>query len=254
MSNLRRIALLLITVCLPVVALASTIDQLESAANQGKPAFVLVTEPGVSGIEQAKQVIQEAMSKIPGSVMIESNRSDAADASFIQSHKLGTAPVPLILLFTANGLMAGGNVASRLTAEQLVAMVPSPQKAEVLLAIQSGLPTFVIASRSGMIAEADVAKGCAAACSQMEGKGVTVDISLDDLAEQEFLTQIGVDLKSTDPVTVVINAKGQVTDLYTGMVEVDKLVASASKAVSSSCCPPGSGKTCPPASKKEDGK
>ena len=255
MFNHRKIAVLLIALCLPMMAFATTVEQLESAASKGQVCFVVVTEPGAAGMDQANQLIQDAMAQISGSVMFESIRTDPANLAFVEKYKLAHVPVPLVLVFTSNGLLVGGNSASRLTAAQLVAMVPSPQKAEVLLAVQSGLPAFVIASRSGMTAEADIAKSCAAACSQMEGKGVTVDISLDDLAEQKFLTQIGVDLKSTDPVTVVINAKGQVTDLYTGMVEVDKLIAAATKVAASGCSPKGcGGKPCGPAPKKKDGK
>lgn len=250
MFNYRKISVLLITICLPVVAFASTSEQLESAADVGNVSFVLVTEPGAAGIDQARQMIKNAMTQIPGSVMIESNRTDAANLSFVQKYNLAAAPVPLILVFSSNGVIAGGNVASKLTAQQLVAMVPSPQKAEVLRAIQSGQAVYVTASRSGMASKTDVAKGCAAACIQMQGKGVAVDVNMDDPVERGFLNQLKVNMQSTEPVTVVINARGQVTGSYKGTVEVENLIASATKVVASSCCPTGSSKSCGPAPKK----
>jgi hypothetical protein len=254
MFNHSKIAVLLITLCLPMMAFATTVEQLESAASKGQVCFVVVTEPGAAGMDQANQLIQDAMAQISGSVMFESNRTDPANLAFVEKHKLAHVPVPLVLVFTSNGLLVGGNTASRLTAEKLVAMIPSPQKAEVLLAIQSGQAVYVAASRPGMASTAEIAEGCVSACAKLPGKCVAVDINMDDPSEQTFLGELGVDLKATEPVTVVINAKGQVTDLFTGAVEVDKLVASATKVAASSCCPTGSGKTCPPPAKKKEGK
>jgi hypothetical protein len=253
MFKYRKIAVLLIAIYLPVVAYASTTEQLQTVTSGGNVAFVLVTEPGAAGIDQARQMIQQAMTQISGSVMIESNRTDAANSTFIQKYKLAAVPVPLILVFASNGVMAGGNMASKLSAQQLVAMVPSPGKAEVLKAIQAGQAVYVTASRSGMASTTDVAKGCAAACTQMQGKCVAVDVNMDDPVERGFLNQLKVDMQSTEPVTVVINAKGQVTGSYTGIVEVENLITSATKVVASGCCPPGSGKTCAPTQKKKEG-
>ena len=253
MINYRRIVVLLITICLPLVAFASTSDQLQTAVSNGQVAFVLVNEPGAAGIDQAKQMIQTAMTQVPEAVMIESNRGDAVNSDFIKKYQLAAAPVPLILVFASNGVMAGGNVASKLTTQQLVAMIPSPKKAEALKAIQSGQAAYITASRSGMASKTDVAKGCAAACTQMQGKCVAINVDMDDPLEKTFLAQLKVNMQSAEPVTVVINAKGQVTGTFSGIVEVENLMASATKAVASGCCPPSSGKTCAPTPAKKDG-
>ena len=254
MLSYRKLTALLMIMCLPVLTLASTTEQLQTAASKGNVAFVLVTEPGATGIDQIRQNIQEAMSQVDGSVMLESNRADAANTEFVQKYGLATAPMPLILVFASNGVIAGGNAASRLNVQQLIAMVPSPRKAEVLKAIQSGQAAYVTAFRSGMTTAPDVTKGCAAACARMMGKGTTIEVNMDDPDEREFLTQLKVNLQSQEPVTVVINAKGQVTGSFTGIVEVDNLIASATKVVSSGCCPSGSGASCGPTTKKTGGK
>ena len=255
MFNFRRIAVLLIVVCLPLAAFASTGDQLATAVSNSQVAFVLVTEPGATGVDRANQTIQSAMTQISGSVMIESDRTNASNLPFIQQHKLAAAPVPLILVFASNGILAGGNVASKVSSQQLVAMVPSPKKAEVLKALQSGQAVYLTASRSGMATTSDVAKGCAAACTQMQGKCAAIDVSMDDPAESGFLKQLKVNLQATEPVTVVLNAQGQLTGTFNGPVDVTNLVQAATKKVSSGCCPPSSGKTCAPTpAKKEGGK
>ena len=245
MFNYRKIAVLLIATCLPLAASASTGEQLQLATDNGSVVFVLVTEPNAVGTDQARQTIQSALNQIPGSVIIESNRTDAANSPFVQQYKLAAVPVPLILVFASNGVMAGGNVASNLTTQQLIAMVPSPKKAEVLKAIQSGQAVYLTASRSGMTTTSDVAKGCAAACTQMQGKCAAIDV----------LKLLKVNLQAAEPVTVVLNAQGQLTGTFNGPVDVTNLVQAATKKVSSGCCPPSSGKTCAPApAKKKDGK
>jgi hypothetical protein len=251
MFNYKKLTTLLIVVCLPVIVFASTTEQIQTTVSNGNVAFVLVTEPGAPETDPAMQKIQDAMTKVPGSVMIESNRADVANSSFVQKYKLSSAPIPLILVFASNGVMAGGNIASKFSVQQLVAMVPSPKKAEVLKELQSGRAVYVTASRPEMASKAKVIGGCAAACAQMMGKGTTVEVNMDNPAEKKFLQQLGVNMQSNEPVTVVLNAKGQVTGSYTGMVEVENLIASATKVVASGCCPPSSGKTCAPAPKKK---
>ena len=250
MSIYQKYAVRLMAVCLPFAALATTADQLQTAANDGKVAFLLVIEPGVAGIDPARQMIQSAIIEVPGAVMIELDRADVANSSLVQKYGLTAAPVPLILVFGANGAMAGGNVASQLTSQKLVAMIPSPKKAEVLRAVQSGLAVYLTASRSGMPSSTAVASGCAAACSQMVGKCVAVDVNIDDPLEAEFLTLLKVNRQSTEPVTVVINAQGQVTGSFNGPVHVAQLVQAATKKAGG-CCPTGSGKSCAPAPKKK---
>jgi len=251
MSNYHKFVLLLMAVCLPIATLASPAEQLQTAAETGKVAFLLVTEPGAAGVDQTKQMIQSAMNQVPGAVMIEMDRADGANSSLVQKYGLTTAPVPLILVFGANGAMAGGTVASQLTAPQLVAMLPSPKKAEVLKAVQSGQAVYLTASRSGMPSSTAVAGGCAAACSQMMGKCVAVNVNMDDPLETEFLTLLKVNMQSTEPVTVVINAQGQVTGSFNGPVDVAQLVQAATKKAGGGCCPTGSSKSCAPAPKKK---
>ncbi len=252
MSHCKKIAVLLIVALAPIAALASTDSQLEAAAERGAVAFVLVTDRGAGEIESSRQTIRGAMAEVSGSILIECDRSATENAAFVQRYRLAVAPAPLILVFASNGALVGGNTAARLTTQQLVAMIPSPKKAEVLQALQAGKSVYVTASRSGMAAKSDVVKGCAAACTQLQGRSVSVDVSMDDPAEKGLLSELKVDLQAIDPVTVVINSQGQITGSYLGAVPVESLIASATKVVSSGCCPSGSGKTCDPAPAKEN--
>lgn len=246
----RILGVFLIITILPLNLVAVPADDLQSASEAGKIAFVLVSEPGATGVEQATETIHHAMKQVEKSIMVELNRADSANAALVAEYRLAGAPVPLILVFASNGVLAGGNQAAKLTSEQLVNMIPSPKKAEVLEALQAGQAVFLTAFREGMSTKSEVFKGCTAACGQMLGKSISVDVNMDDHAEALFLQQLKVNMQAAEPVTVIINGQGQVTGSFNGPVDVGKLVQAANKKAGG-CCPPGSGKTCEPTSKKK---
>jgi hypothetical protein len=231
------------------VAAASVQKDLDSAAKHEKIAFILVIDQGSTGIDQAKDMIKQAMRQVKRADVIELDRSDPANADLVAKYRLAGAPVPLVLVAARNGVLAGGLPAAQATAEKLVAMVPSPKKAEVLQMLQSGKAVFVSVSRRGMATQSGATAACAAACGQMKDQCVTVQIDMDDPAEAGFLTQMKVDLASTEPVTLVVNVQGQVTGAYTGAADVASLVQAATKKAGG-CCPStvqGGAKSCGPA-------
>ena len=215
------------------VAAASALEDLDSAERHEKIAFILVTDKGAAGVDQAKDMVELAMKRVKKAETVELDRSDPANAALVAKFRLAGAPVPLILI-APNGALAGGLPAAQATADKLVAMVPSPKKADVLQMLQSGKAVLISASRRGMTTGATDA--CAAACGQMNDQCVTVEIDMDDPAEAGFLTQMNVNLASVEPVTLVVNAQGQVTGTYTGAADVAALVQAATKKAGG-CCP-----------------
>jgi hypothetical protein len=86
----------------------------------------------------------------------------------------------------------------------------------------------------------------------MGDKCQTIQIDIDDPQEKAFLTQLKVNLASTEPVTLVINAQGQVTGTYAGAVDLPVLVQAATKKAGG-CCPPkvqSGAPSCPPTKKQ----
>ncbi|MDP2359797.1 MAG: hypothetical protein Q8O14_03450 [bacterium] len=181
--------------------------------------------------------------------MVEVDRQDPANAALVAKLRVATAPVPLILVAGRNGVVAGGVEAAKASADNLSAMVPSPAKASILKAVQDKQPVYVVASRKGMRDVPKAMSACETACSQLQGKPVTVKVDLDDPRERAFLDQLKIDRDSTTPVTLVVNAQGQVTGSYGSDVDVAKLVQDASKKAGG-CCPPsvqGGASSCGPA-------
>jgi hypothetical protein len=220
----------------PSLAAASAQKDLESAARHEKVAFILVTDQSATGIDQAKEMVKQAMKQVKKTTMIELDRSDPSNADLVARFRLAGAPVPLILVAARNGVLVAGLPAAQATADKLVAMVPSPKKTEVLFHLQSGKAVLISASRKGTAKQADCSAACATACGQLQDRCVTVPIDMDDPAETEFLKSIKVDMGSTEPVVTVVNAQGQITGTYSGAADVAALVQAATKKVGG-CCP-----------------
>jgi hypothetical protein len=226
-------------------ALASVQTDIEKANKNGKAVFLVMTEPGVKETGQALDIAKEAQKLAPESTVIEMNRADTGNSQFIAKNKLANAPVPLILLIASNGVVTGGLPAEKARPDMLVKMIPSPGKAEIVKALSEGKAVFVMASRNSMGDRAKVLDSCKNACKELKDKSVFVPIDMDDKKESSFLQQLRVNMDSTEPATVVVNAQGQVTGNFTGPVEVAKLTQAA---VARGGCGPGS-KGCGPSNK-----
>jgi hypothetical protein len=211
-------------------------QEMEAAAKSGKLAFVLVYEQAGTDLEKARELVSDAMTRVPGSVKIELNRSDAANADVVTKYRLKTAPMPLILVASPAGVIAGGVPAQQATVDRLVKLVPSPKKTEIIRALSEGNAVFITASRASMKSADAVNKACAMAGKEMAGKSVQIKIDMDDPAEAGFLTEMKVNLQTPEPVTLVANAQGQLAGRYTGSVQVADLVSAAKKKVTG-CCP-----------------
>jgi len=249
----RGLGFILLMLCtLGPIASASTQRDVESAAKLQKIAFILVYDQSATGMAQARDVIRQTMKQVSGSVLLELDRSAPANAEYVAKLRLAGAPVPLILVAARNGVLAGGLPAAQATPAILLGLVPTPKQAEILQALQSGKPVFITVSRKGMTKETKAVAACVAACSQMGNKSALVRIDMADPQEATFLSQLKVNSAATEPVTLVVNAQGQVTGSYTEVQEVAGLVQAATRVVSGcgpGACGPGAASSCAPAKK-----
>ena len=231
---------------------ASTAKNLETAAQKGQVAFVLVTDGSTADVSNAKTTIQSVTKQNKKSVMVELDRSNAANADIVTKYRLASMPVPMILVLNPSGAISGAIQPDKATPEALAKMIPSPKKAEIIKALSEGNAVFITVYRKGMTSVETVNSTCAMACQQMAGKSVQVKVDMDDPAEAGFLTDMKINMVSTEPVTMVPNPQGQIAGSFTGEVQVTQLVASATKKVGG-CCPKTVAKpdaSCGPTTKK----
>lgn len=220
-------------------------DQLESAKKVGNVVFLLITGNGAVGIDKLLVVANAANKQIKKSVVIQVNKDDKANSEVITKYGISGVPVPFILVISSKGLAVGGLPAPQATSEALVKMVPSPKYDEVLLAINSKKPVFVVAYKKTFTDKAAVIANCKEAVKKTTTAPVIVEVDMSNTNETGLLKQIGVNMQATNTVTIVITSSGNVSGNFSGVQPVQTLVDAAVKTVKS-CCPSGSSSGCGP--------
>ncbi|MHC5010402.1 MAG: hypothetical protein ACYTG6_05540 [Planctomycetota bacterium] len=222
-------------------ARASAQSEIDSALAARAPVFLVVTDGNTRGTAKALEIAQAARARTPNAAVVVLNRTDPANRNLVSKYRVLAAPVPLILVLASNGVVAGGARLADATPDVLVALVPTPRKADMLLALQGKRAVFLVFSRRTMPTQGNVFEVCSEAFNQMEQtprKAQIVTIDMDDEAERRFLAEMKVDPRATEPVIVVFNRKGQKTGVFRSTVTAAQLIETANK--DAPCCPGGS--------------
>jgi hypothetical protein len=207
--------------------------------------FLVVTEPGTPGTSKALKIAADAQKRYKKSTVIEMDRSDIANSDVKTRFHVATAKLPLIVVLAPNGAVAGGSLLEYADAKELAEMIPTPKQADVLKATQEGKAVFLVASAMGKF-NGDVLSACRDACASMQGNGAVIEVDAESAVERPFLKRLGVKKGMHDTQIVVMNGSGKVTGTFTGVTDASTLATTAAK-TAAPCCPPGSGKVCPPA-------
>lgn len=222
------------------LARADVAADLKKATDAGHPVFLVVTEGDAKGTDLGMRVSAEAAAIVGDAVVVRLDRGDPTAAATVKRYRLASVPVPLILVIGANGVAAAGTKPNATTAAKLARMVPSPAKGAYLKGLDEGKPMFVVFARATMPSRVPALAACDAAVKTLKGVGAVVSVDLDDAKEADFGTELKVDAKSADVMTVVVNAKGQRIVAFVGTPIVQSLV-DATTAKVGSCGPGGCG-------------
>lgn len=244
--NKLRISILIVALFFAnlFVSYADTKQDIEKAKKNGNVVFLVFTEKGNAKNQQALDIAKKCQKLYSKSTVIELDRSNSSNADLIKKFRLAGAPVPLILVVGKSGLVAGGAPLDGVTAEDLVAMIPSPKEEILIKVLTEGNSAFVVFSKKTETKNQKQLDACQSACQNLGNKAYTIYVDVDDKNEKSFITKFGIDNNANFPITFVINGQGQVTSMLNGITEAKDLVSAATKKVSSGCCSPGSGKTC----------
>ena len=240
MRLVRSTVLVLVAVLLVVApAWASAESDIQAANAQGKAVFVVVTQSNARGTDRALAIAQQAQALHPMSAVVTIDRAVAENQSVVQRYRLQSAPVPLLLVVASNGIVAGGARLQDATPQRLVASIPTPKKAEMLLNLTQKKPVFIVVSSKAMVeARGQVFEACNTAMKRLDGKAVTLVVDMADKAEAAWLKELKISPKEKAPVTIVYNAKAQKTKVFRGTVTADQLFKAATQ--KAACCPGGS--------------
>ena len=238
---MRFLSLVLILALWASVAQAApaptTAGQLAAAKKAGRTVFLLVREPGARKLEEMRASATEASRLTPGSQVIELDRSERANRSIVKLYGLAGSKAPFVLVVAGNGAPAGGASPGKKAARQLRKLVPSPRKADTLLALFQRKAVFVVVARADLPGQAGALEACRKAAAALNNKAAIVHVDLRDKAEKAFLDQLGADYKATGVVVHIYGFSGLKTDIVKGAITPDALITSAKK--KKQCCPTG---------------
>lgn len=151
----------------PRPAVASAAEDLIAATAAGQPVFVVVTDAAARGTDAVTAAANAAATSVKGRVIV-LDRGAAANADLVAKYRLGSAPVPLVLVLAGNGLPVAGLTVERVTAAALVAALPSPKKLETLTALNDRRAVFVVVSGERMAGRTAAIEQASLAMQSME--------------------------------------------------------------------------------------
>jgi hypothetical protein len=215
----------------------SVAQRLAAARAAGRTVFLFVSEPGTARADELRAQAQEAQGRAPGVELVEMDRKDPANRAVVHKYGLVSTPLPMVLILASNGAPAGGAVPGSGVVERLLSLLPSPRKADTLLALFEGKAAFVVVGRPKMPGRAAALKAAHEAVQALEGKGAVVEVDLGDKVEQGFLDVLGADRKAKDTAVHVYALSGRKTAVFHGPPAVPELLKAARK--KASCCPGG---------------
>lgn len=222
-------------------------QRMSQAFSNGKYVYLFFYEVGNPDCQTMEKNLDSFAGKTKKDVdIIKVDRKDPRNTDMVTRLRTQTAPIPLTLLF-----QPGGAIVSAFTKvvpeEALSQAFPSPKKAQTVDCIQQGKAVILSFTTKKMSLRGQVQACCSQAKDRLEGKAEYVEVDLTDPEEAGFIKELKIDPNLAEPVTFVINPQGQLTGKYGTEVQVANLVEAATRVVKSGCCPPSSGKSCPPA-------
>ena len=226
-------------------------QRFSQALSDGKYVYLFFYESGNGNCEIMEKHLDSFARKTKKDVeIIKVDRKDPENRDIVTRLKTQAAPIPLTILFDSKSTVLTA-FTKVVTEEKLTEAFPSPKKAEALEYIRQGKGVILCFYNKEMPSRGEVQSCCSQAKDELAGKAEYINVDLSDPKEAGFIKELKIDPNPPEPITLVINAQGQVTGKYGGEVQVANLVQAATKVVKSGCCPPGSGKTCGPTKAKK---
>jgi hypothetical protein len=218
-------------------------ESLTKALKDANSVFLVVTDSNRTDINKALEIAAKANLTVKKSTVVLMDRGDNNNKELVTKYGLAGAPLPILLVISPKGVLAGGYLLKDATADVLVKLIPSPKQDEVLLALNNKKSVFIVAAKSNFSDKTKAIENCKLAVTQNGNKTELVEIDLSDTKEKSFLELLKVNTATTTTATVIVNTKGQINGTFYELKDAASLVTLANKAVSS-CCPSGSSQSC----------
>ncbi|MCX6223459.1 MAG: hypothetical protein NTV01_01670 [Bacteroidia bacterium] len=216
----------------------STAEEIAAAKSSGKLAFIIVYEPNVPALAELEKTVATAKLKVPNSVVIKLDRSNAENEALNTRYQLAGAPLPLVLVISPKGYVVGGLLAQQATPEALAALIPSPKLEEINGYIIAKKPVFVVFSKKSFSDRTEVVNICKDAVKMLKDSGAVVEVDMDDNKEESLMNNLRINKSAISSTTIVVNTQGQVAGTsITSIPDAAKLASAATAPVKAGCGP-----------------
>ncbi len=212
---------------------AGVLEDVSAHTTKGRTVFLVLTDAVALNLSQARATARAAQQRTPNSAVIELNRSDPAQAAAVAKYRVAAAPVPLVLCVASTGVGVGAvRPTTKGAVARLVAMVPSPAKAEYQRVLSQRRVAAVVFSRATMREQ----RSLFAEISKMYGvrklNMTPIFVDLDDVREANWIKTWNLNPKKIKrPLIVFVNPKGQIIGKLRGAPKASQIVQMSKKRV-----------------------
>jgi hypothetical protein len=220
---------------------------IRQAADAGKYIFMFFSKTDDDQTLAMRKVFDGAMEKVADRAQwIAVNTTDPSEKGIVAKFDLSRAPMPLVLAMAPNGAITGG-FPTKFEEKELLEAFVSPAMQKVMRNLQDRRLVFVCVqndkTKSNNLAMQGVRDFKADARFASATEIVMVDPA--DSAEVSFLTDMKIDPKTEEAMTIFLAPPGSAIAQYKGATDKAELAETLQKASSGcaggSCGPGGCG-------------
>ena len=212
---------------------------IQRAAEAKKYLFVFFWKAENEQTAAMKKVFEEAVKKAGDRALsIQVCLADPGEKGIVAKFGLDRAPMPLALAIAANGAVMGG-FPTKFAEQDLLGAFGTPCTERCMKLLQQGKLVFLCVQNAASKSGDGAMKGVREFKTDGRFAAATEIVMLDpaDSAEATFLSDLKIDPKTTEAVTVFLAPPGAPIAEFKGATEKDVLVATLEKAAS--ICGPG---------------
>lgn len=225
---------------------------MQQCADAKQYLFLVVYDKDDEQTRTVRQVVESAVSKMAGKAQWATVRRDApAENAVVQKFGLKSAPMPLVLAIAPNGALTAGILAQNLDEAALRDAIASPCMQACLKALQDRKIVFLCIQNKDTKSNDAAMQGVNDFKADAQFADFTEVVRMDpaDEAEGKFLTQLQIDPKVAEAVTVFMLPPRAVIAKFGGPTNKGGLVSTLQRATSGGCGPGGCspGQSCGPA-------
>lgn len=222
---------------------------MQKAAKNNKYLFALFRKENDDKVTAMRQVIDTVIEKAGDRVdAIEVDVSAAAEKGIVDHFDVAYAPLPLLLAIAPNGAVTGG-FPGRVESKDLMDAFASPGTAECLKAMQDRKLVLLCVQNGKTGSAKEAMQGVREFKADVrfaEGTELVV-VDPTNKAESEFMSDLEIDPKTKQAVTLFLAPPGRCIGRFHGATNLDDLVATLASAMSGcGSCGPGSCGSCGP--------